>query len=109
VNNMLVRFSSIKTESITMFGAVAVELIKMMGSSGTMPGAIRAKDIPTVVARLRQALQVHALPPTPHHAGGGSGDDAHDPPVNLATRAAPLIDLLQRAAAGKAPLMWEVG
>jgi len=103
---MLVRFSSVETESITMFGDVAVRLIKMLGASGTVPGAISAKDIPAALAQLRQQLQlpnVNASPKKPTK----EGEEDRDPPIALATRAAPLIDILQRASAGDAPVMWE--
>jgi hypothetical protein len=106
---MLVRFSSTKTESITMFGDVAIELIRIMGSSGTVPGAIRAEDIPAAVQRLRKLLQTSMQPRPDRSETTGAESDGRDrePPVSLATRAAPLISLLERAAAADVPLMWE--
>src|SRR5882757_9161247 len=53
---MLVRFSSTATEPLIMFGDVAIQLIKMMGASGTIPGALYAADIPAAITRLRQQL-----------------------------------------------------
>ena len=41
---MLVRFNS-DAGIITMFGDVAVTLLKMMGQSGAVPGAIRPEDM----------------------------------------------------------------
>jgi hypothetical protein len=106
--NMLVRFSSIKTDSITMFGDVAVQLIRMLGASGAVPGAITAEDIPKAVSRLRIALQAHpAIPEQPVATARNTDDTAREPPVALATRAVPFIDLLTRAAAAKAAVMWE--
>lgn len=105
---MLVRFSSVKTEPITMFGDTAVQLIKMLGASGTVPGALTAEDIPAAIARLQQQLQTHkAADAQPSKQVDDDEDRQREPPVTLATRAMPLIDLLQRAAAGNAPLMWE--
>ncbi|MGC3982161.1 MAG: DUF1840 domain-containing protein [Steroidobacteraceae bacterium] len=111
---MLVRFKSIETDPITMFGDVATQLIKMLGATGNVPGAISAEDVPAALQRLRQQLQntaAQALSFDQANFDQPSEDkDEHEkrePPITLATRAAPLIDLLQRAAAGKAPVMWE--
>ena len=97
---MLVRFKSTATESITMFGDVAAQLIDMMGASGAIPSAIAAKEIPASAERLRQKLQSHVEPPT------GNTDDA-EPAIALSTRAGPLLDILQRASAANVPVMWE--
>ncbi len=57
---MLVTFQTKAYAPITMFGDVAVTLIKLMGHSGTVPGAILAEDIPAALARLRAAVAEHA-------------------------------------------------
>lgn len=108
---MLVRFSSVNAESITMFGDVAVQLIKMLGASGSVPGAIGAEDIPAAVKRLRQELHTQAVQHTgPESAVRDEPDNEYqEPPVALTTRAGPLIDLLARAGAANASVMWEVG
>lgn len=105
---MLVRFSSTQTEPLTMFGDVAVQLIKMMGASGSVPGAIAAEDIPAAVRRLRQQLQLQAATKPPVETQDeDEDDDEHEPPIELATRAVPLLDLLERASASDAAVMWE--
>lgn len=109
---MLVRFSSTKTEPLIMYGDIAVQLIKMMGASGSVPGAITAEDIPAAVRRLRQQLQAYAeVQPSPaqREDQDDDGDENAENKVviGLATRAVPLLDLLERAAAGNAALMWE--
>ncbi len=107
---MLVRFSSTQTEPLLMFGDVATQLIRMMGASGKVPGAIAAEDIPVAVQRLRHQLQLHAAvrPPSAQIQQDEDEADEHEPPVELAARAAPLLELLERASAGNAALMWEV-
>jgi len=107
---MLIQFSSTKTESITMFGNVALQLIGMLGASGNIPGAIGAEDIPAAVKRLRQQLQVHAAANAGlSETASDQDDDEHDdePRIALATRAGPLIDIFERAGAAKVPVMWE--
>ena len=108
---MLIRFSSIQTGSITMFGDVAVQLIKMLGASGAIPGAIGAEDIPEAVKRLREQLQLHAASNAKRSDASPNARDEEDrePPIALTTRAGPLIDILERAAAADASVMWEKG
>src|SRR5690606_24478116 len=54
--NMLVTFSTKAHPDITMFGDVAVQLLKLAGHSGTVPSAILARDIPATLARLEGGL-----------------------------------------------------
>ena len=91
-----------------MFGDVAVQLIKMLGASGAIPGAIGAQEIPAAVARLRERLQSSTTTTESSTTTTKTDDDRDsEPPIALATRAVPLIDMLQRAAAADAPVMWE--
>lgn len=102
---MLVRFKSVATGSITMFGDVAVQLIRMLGASGTIPGAISAGEIPQAAQRLREHLQTQeSAAPTPNAKPASDEDEV---PVALSARAVPLLDLLARAAAANADVMWE--
>ncbi|MFY9974144.1 MAG: DUF1840 domain-containing protein, partial [Chromatiaceae bacterium] len=56
---MLVTFKTEAYANITMFGEVAVTLLKLMGHSGTIPGALLAEDVPTALARLKAAVAEH--------------------------------------------------
>jgi hypothetical protein len=73
---------------ITMFGNVAVALIKLIGHSGTAPSALLGPDVPGALARPRAA--VSADPDTPldrftnKGQDGGDGEGSH---VSLAHRA----------------------
>ena len=88
---------------------VAAQLIKLLGASGAIPGAIGAEDIPAGVNRLRQQLQMQPATPieTANTARDKDDETGREPQISLATRAGPLIDILQRAAAANAPVMWE--
>jgi uncharacterized protein DUF1840 len=99
---MLVRFRS-NAGDMTMFGDVALELIKMMGHSGTVPSAILARDIPPALERLKRA--VAAAPPPPPPSDDAEREDG--PRVSLQQRAFPLIELLERCAKNGWDLMWE--
>jgi hypothetical protein len=101
---MLVRFSSTKTEPLTMFGDIAVQLIRMMGASGSVPGAIAAEDMPAAESRVAVAL--HAAADASAKTRTRTMMKSMKRPL-IGTRAAPLLDLLERASAGNAALMWE--
>lgn len=49
---MLVTFSCPAFADITLFGDVAIRLLKMMGHSGTVPSALLADDVPAALARM---------------------------------------------------------
>ncbi len=103
---MLVTFRTNAWANITMFGDVAVALLKMMGHSGTVPSALLARDVPAALARLKQQLASRA---TEDDAGTPSGDDDAEEPVGLALRAHPLIEMLSAAAEQEADVMWQAG
>ncbi len=102
---MLVRFQTPAFGNITMFGDVAVKLLKLMGHSGTVPSAMNPEDIPGALQRLRDGL---ALIPAEDSDGEPDPDgDFLDQPVSLQNRAFPLIELLEAAAAENEPVLWD--
>lgn len=99
---MLVRFDT-KSGSISTFGDVAKKLLRLMGQTGDVPGALLAADIPAAVARLRAALSNE-----PAAAPQKESRDRDDEPiVGLRQRAFPLIELLERAAKRGDDVVWE--
>ncbi len=98
---MLVTFTTKAYADITMFGDVAIAMLKMMGHSGTVPSAIRAEDVPAALSRLTAAVNAGKSPP-PH-----VDKDADEPVVSMAHRALPLIDLLTAAAKDGCGVMWK--
>jgi hypothetical protein len=104
---MLVTFHSKAWSSITMFGDIAVTLLKMAGHSGTVPSALLARDIPLALTSLKLAL---AIVPDEKAGHAAHADDAETPPpVGLRLRAFPLIELLSAADRQKCNVMWEAG
>ena len=102
---MLVRFES-DVGNLTMFGDVAVKLLKMMGHSGTVPSAILPKDIPAALARLQTALQAAEPAAASRSPSQDTKEGEREPPVSLRRRAHPLIELLSRAAERDCEVMW---
>lgn len=110
---MLVTFKTSAYSDITMFGSAAVSLLKLMGQSGNVPGAIMSDDIPQAVKTLQQAL---ASLRAQDEAGGAASADAEPAPfddqdgakpVALYTRAGPLICLLEAAAESGENVQWD--
>jgi hypothetical protein len=101
---MLVQFDS-PVGRFTMFGDMAVQLLRLMGHSGTIPSAILADDIPAALERLKRGLAEGGPPPA--DAGDEDDPDRDGPRVSLAQRAFPLIELLERAAADGRDVTWD--
>ena len=106
---MLITFRSNAAGPIMMFGEVGTTLLKMMGQSGVVPGAITGEDVQRALAQLKSA--VAAEKDKPAAKGKEDEDDSSAGriarPVGIATRAVPLVDLLERASKAKADVLWE--
>jgi hypothetical protein len=101
---MIVRFDS-KAGQLFMNGEPAVQLLRMMGQTGDVPGAILGPDIPPALDRLRRAVE--AGTPAAPSASGAEEVEERALPVSLRQRAFPLIELLERAANKRANVVWE--
>jgi hypothetical protein len=103
---MLIKFKTTASyPEITMFGEVALKLLKMMGRRGTVPSAISAEDIPEALAALKKAIADAdaALEDQPRH----DEEEGEERPVSLHNRAVPLIEMLEAAQREDVPVMWE--
>jgi hypothetical protein len=108
---MIVRFST-RAGALTMHGDAAIALLRAMGHSGTVPGAILAPDLPDALANLRKALESLADQPSPPRAAADEETEEREdapPPVTLRMRAVPLIEMIETAIARGSDLMWERG
>jgi len=98
---MLVTFTTDAYADITMFGDVALAMLKMMGHSGTVPSAILAADVPAALSRLTAGVEAaKAAPPV-------DDEDEDEPQVSLSNRALPLINLLTAAVKDGCDVMWK--
>ncbi len=97
---MIVTFRTKSFSDITMFGDIAVKLLKLMGHSGTVPGAVNAEDIPVYLDKLKHGLSLYREPEN-------TDTDTDEPVVRLQTRAKPLIDLMQSAYENNDSVSWK--
>jgi hypothetical protein len=85
-----------------MFGDIAIRLLKLMGQSGTVPGALLAVDVHPALERLMAGIASSEEPP-PEQAAEYENSE---PVVSLRNRALPLIELLRAAEKAKVDVMW---
>jgi len=98
---MLVTFTTDAYADITMFGDIALAMLKMMGHSAAVPGAILAADVPVALSRLTAAIDAEKTSPPV------ADKDADEPVVSMANRGLPLINLLTAAAKAGCNVMWK--
>lgn len=102
---MLVKFHTPSHGDITYDGRVGVYMLKLMGRTGNVPGALDAEQVPAALERLKKELAMQ------EQAEAGPADDKDDESkeenVALRTRAFPLIELLETAIAENDYVSWE--
>ncbi len=98
---MPITFKTDSHAGITMFEDVALGMVKMMGHSTNVPGAILAADVPVALRRLKAAIEAGKT------SSPLESNDPDEPTVSVTHRATPLIDLLSAAAAAGENVMWD--
>lgn len=104
---MLVIFSSSAYGDITMFGDIAKQLLKIMGHSGTIPSALYADDVPAALERLKRAIETGRIEQPGEDTSGSNNSEDEEQHVDLATRAWPLIEMLESAVQENCNVMWD--
>jgi hypothetical protein len=104
---MLITFKTRAYADVTMFGEVALKLIKLMGRRETVPSAIEPEDIPQALKMLRAGIA--ADDDAAKEDESEDGDDETEEFVSVHNRALPLIEILQAAHKENVPVMWEEG
>ena len=99
---MLVTFTTDAHANITMFEGDALTMLKMMGHSATVPGAILAADVPAALSRLTAAIDAEKISSPVEN----ENEDTDEPVVSMTNRGLPLIDLLTAAAKADCNVMW---
>lgn len=100
---MLVKFTSKSAASVSMFEKDAIRLIKLMGHTGTIPSAIRDKDVAEKLATLESALQGDLT----DLADDTERSEDDEPPVPINRRAYPLLELMRSAVSNEENVMWD--
>ncbi len=103
----MVTFKSQSHGDILMFDSAAKSLLKMMGQSGNVPGAIMAADVAAARASLQQKLAVDQSNEASASEKADSSGNEGEAAVSLSTRAIPLLEMLQAAIAENHDIIWE--
>lgn len=98
---MLITFTTQASANITMFREDALHLLKLMGQNGTVPGSILAGDVPKALSHLKVAV---AAEQSSFPVAAAAEDDSI---VSPATRAQPLIHLMDDAAQAGKNVLWD--
>lgn len=111
---MLVTFKCKACGNVMMFGDVAKQMLRMMGHSENVPGAIEPEDIAEALEKLTQATaQIHKDEQQSELTESAVNEDIDvddldvETVVSIYTRATPLIDLLKTAEKEGCYVMWE--
>lgn len=83
---------------ISMFDQSALSLIRLMGHSETVPGALTDEEVEQAYQTLKAALSSQAAQ---------SGNSWDDNSVSLSHRGAPLLELLETAMRENEHVIWE--
>jgi hypothetical protein len=102
----MIRFKTEAYANIDMFDDVALQLLKMMGHSGTVPSAILPEDIPNALANLKGALEQNKIAEASPPDTDADEDELETSAVSIGIRAYPLIELLNAAAKQNRDVMW---
>ena len=102
---MLVKFKTTAYGSVTMFGDVAIKLLRLMGRRATVPSAIMPEDIPEALRRLKAGVAAEEAATGDEQATELENEEEEEF-VSLRVRAFPLIELLEAAEKEQVPVMW---
>jgi len=107
---MLLTFRSKAAADVVMLSQHALPLLRAAGKSlsDQVPerGVFKAEQLPAAIAGIERAVQA-----APAEAEQESDPPPHpvSEPVSLQRRAYPLLDMLRKAQASGADVVWEVG
>ncbi|HHF3035807.1 TPA: DUF1840 domain-containing protein [Vibrio diabolicus] len=104
---MLITFRCHSHSNVTMFGDIAIKMIKMMGHSGSVPGSISAQDTPDALSRLTSALAAQEAIEKNNSQATEEDEEQEEQTVSLGRRAFPLIELLKSAVKEECEVMWD--
>jgi hypothetical protein len=105
---MLVKFVSSTDGAMLMFADVAAPLLRFLGKTPAPRGVFAADEVPRLLAALvalHDGTPGGALLDGDAHAAREAA--AHEVPVSLRQRVAPMIELLRHTAAHEGYLLWE--
>jgi hypothetical protein len=110
---MLITFKSTASNDVLMFDTAAQDFLRCVGKApDAATGIITVDQLPAAIDSVRAAIAADKATPltAADKAGavGASTDDEHDERVGFGQRAVPMLELMERALAEGAPVVWGV-
>ena len=108
---MLVKFSSISGQRLSMFEDQAKKMLRAMGMTGNIPSAINPEDLQAALDHLEASIEAEAKTEKPIEFGDEVFDDERKAIekqiVSAKARAFPLMELLRLSIKKQKSVMWE--
>jgi Domain of unknown function (DUF1840) len=101
---MIYKFKSPATGDVIMLGPQGDQLLKLLGREPAPKGIIEHADMPAAVQALQDAVARAEQPPEAED----SEEDKAARAVGLRQRVWPMVEMLRRAHAEKADIVWGV-
>ena len=110
---MLITFKSTASNDVLMFDTAAKDFLRCIGKApDETTGIITVDQLPAAIDSVRAAIAADKTqPPTaadPAEKEVAGADDEHDERVGFGQRAVPMLELMERARAEGAPVVWGV-
>ncbi|MBX3637825.1 MAG: DUF1840 domain-containing protein [Rubrivivax sp.] len=112
---MIYKFKSPATGDLIMLGPHGDQLLRLLGREPAAQGIIEPTAMPAAIVALRQAIEQDEArrdEPAPTEATAGAGEEADEElrqrRVGLRQRLWPMVEMLRRAHAEDAPVVWGV-
>ena len=110
---MLITFKSTASNDVLMFDTAAKDFLRCIGKApDETTGIITVDQLPAAIDSVRAAIAADKTqPPTaadPAEKDVAGADDEHDERVGFGQRAVPMLELMERALAEGAPVVWGV-
>ena len=94
---MIYKFKSPATGDVIMLGPNGDQLLRALGREPAPRGIFEVADMPAAVVALQAAIAADEQP---------SEDEDRPPPVGLRQRFWPMVEMLRRAHAAEAVIVW---
>ena len=108
----MIQFSSPAAAKVAMLQTHARRLLDIIGKPDAERGALAPEEIPAAVSALRAAIESEQRKPKAEQdenkAENGEDDEDQPIPVDLARRAWPLIEMLERSQRKNVAVTWGV-
>jgi len=107
---MIYTFKSKAAGDVIMLGPHGDELLRAIGREPSARGTIAVGDLPAAIAAIQAAVERSGNASDPGAAGARDRNDERTEPasVTLRQRAWPLLDLMERAHAAGARVVWGI-